>query len=92
MDLFVDKALTTLPPGFSSGISEGHVIQIVMNRSVVIPLLNVEEPNINDDLERQNDQREQEVKHKTLDPDSVQFGYYSFLVKHPKQRDENRRI
>ena len=59
-----------------------------MGWQMVVPLNNIMEKDVDNDLERNDDDGEQEVEHEVLDLDSIQVCDYCFVVKHPEQSDK----
>lgn len=55
-----------------------------MDRQVVIPLHDVKLDNVDDDLERNNDQLEENIVDKVVNFNAVVAGHLSLFVKQPE--------
>lgn len=91
-DFRVDEILVALPARFTSGESIAHVIKVVVDGSVVVPLFDVHEEDVDGDLEGNDNQREQEVEHEILLLDSVERGNDGFLIEHPQKSHKERSV
>jgi len=82
------ERLISLPASLALSESESQVVQVVMNRQVMIPFCEIELDDIDDALKGHNDQLEQEVVHEVSHLNAVIFCHYSFLVEYPQKQNE----
>jgi len=83
-NLCVDERLISLPTCFPLSESEVQIIEVVVDRQVMIPLHDVKLDNVDDDLERNNDQLEENIVDKVVNFNAVVAGHLSLFVKQPE--------
>ena len=82
--------LITFPSRRSFVELEPQVIQVIMDRPTLEPLDNVMEEDIDDDLERNNNDREEEVIHEILHSDSIGRSHSCLVIEHPNLQGKER--
>jgi hypothetical protein len=90
LDHVIHKGLISLPASLALRESESQVVQVVVDRQVVVPLCEVELDDIDDALKGHNNKLEQEVVYEVSHLDAVVFRHYRFLVEHPQEQHEER--
>lgn len=86
--LYICYFFVALPSGLALRKSEVEVIQIIMNRQVLVPLDRIQCNNVNNNLEGNNDQLKEDVVNKIVNQNSIVAGDLSLIIENPQQNNE----